>query len=261
MAADAPIFDDPVRDLAHQIGNWVVIGRAHLLTAVSDLESVPHDAQVVLTLLDEVTEVPRQFASEGAIGRAPTRDLAQKRLHRLAGCLGVARAQVAVARGNHLPAPVNAALDEIDAGLASVSSLLADYKAEKEEALRRRTLREGILRAVERARLVHGTVDLSDHAAFDLLADSRFMRTFLEEAIMNARKHGLAPIGVSGECVDGWIKVSVSDGGPGFDTGQVEHGFGITVLEKCASALGGVLEIEADPCTRVGMRFPYEARK
>lgn len=103
----------------------------------------------------------------------------------------------------------------------------------------------------------HVEVELPDHPVFDELTGNRFIREFLDEALINARKHGQGDVKLTGDFVSDEAVIRITDGGPGFDPDAVEHGHGMRVLRNSAVALGGTFAIESNPSS-VTLRFPVE---
>lgn len=86
------------------------------------------------------------------------------------------------------------------------------------------------------------------------------LRRFVTEAVVNAWKHGAAPIEVSTAAVAQELMVSVRDHGGGV-TGDPEatRGLGLTSLARDAELLGGHFSIEpASPGTVVTLRMPLD---
>ncbi len=68
------------------------------------------------------------------------------------------------------------------------------------------------------------------------------------EALQNASKHAPgSPVTVTLTAQDGWLSFSVTDTGPGFDTGKVSEGSGLTNLADRMAALGGHVEYTSAP--------------
>jgi signal transduction histidine kinase len=83
----------------------------------------------------------------------------------------------------------------------------------------------------------------------------------LQEALSNATRHGRGSE-VRVELVDaaGWLRLTVSDSGPGFDTRSAERsgGLGLAGMRERAELLGGAFEVTSTPGvgTRVEACWP-----
>ncbi len=207
--------------------------------------------EACVDLLNAMSDILAELRPDG--DKMSKRDVARI-LHRLAGGIGLARARIRHAIDQQGEEDARPSLQELDEYLASAGVVIADFRAEwLEESTR--SLREVIARMTANAPQIE--VSLSDDPAFDELAANRFVLEFIDEALVNAQKHGQPAITLSADLVDGQISIRIGDEGLGYDPAQVRRGHGMHVLEDSAAALGGELIVEAHPST-VTLRFPVE---
>jgi signal transduction histidine kinase len=69
----------------------------------------------------------------------------------------------------------------------------------------------------------------------------------LSEAMTNAVKHAVGPVGVSVSRSDDHVRFRVTDAGPGFDLATAARGSGLANLTDRVEALGGELVIDSSP--------------
>ena len=117
---------------------------------------------------------------------------------------------------------------------------------------------EWLGREVSRISEVEVEVDSND-VPEDLPEEHRVcVYRLVQEALKNAARHsGARNATVSVTQREGWIEVTVTDNGCGFDTGRT-RGLGILGMEERAKRLGGLLSIESAPGrgTTVTARLP-----
>lgn len=247
-----------ISNLRHSLANRLIPCKVLLedvgnTTAFSP-ESTPYIKDGV-ALIEEMVRLISDFAETGADAAVPMRQT-ERTLHRLGGCIAPARAHFELARADQ-DENVQDLLDEIDLRLASVGTIVTDFRAEWFTGSKP-SLRDVVARAVAATGdASHVEVELSDHSVFDDLTGNRFIREFLDEALINARKHGGAEVKLIGEFIDDEAMIKISDAGPGFDPDAVKHGHGMRVLQNSAVALGGSLAIRSNPSS-VTLRFPIE---
>lgn len=81
----------------------------------------------------------------------------------------------------------------------------------------------------------------------------------LQEALNNVRRHaGAREVGVVLESADGWVSMSVTDDGRGFDAAAKTGGAGLRGIRERCAFLGGGAAIESKPGAgaRVSVRLP-----
>jgi|GEM_PF-2221839 len=244
-----------ISNLGHSLSNRLLVCRASLEAYRSSPYRPDVDAADIEVCADLIREISSILAELGPDSGEMTKRDVTGILHRLGGCIGLARAHIALTIDPQGEEEVWLSLQEIDEHLAAVGAIIADFRAEWIEGSTR-SLREAIMRATVSTPGVE--VSLSDDPAFDELAASRFVREFLDEALANARKHGRPAITLAADHVDGKVSIRIGDRGSGYDPVRVKRGHGIRVLEDSAAALGGELVVEANPCT-VTLRFPVES--
>lgn len=205
--------------------------------------------EALAALLIEMSSVPGELGGS-AVTKAQTADV----LHRLSGYIGLARAHVGQLIDLQEAEETRHSLREIDGDLASAGAAVVDFRAEWLDGSTH-TLREVIARAVANGPDVE--LSLAEDPVFDELVANRFVREFLDEALINARKHGQPKVTLEATSVNGEIVIRVGDHGPGFAPDNITRGHGMCILEDSAIALGGELNIESRPCA-VSLRFPVE---
>jgi len=93
---------------------------------------------------------------------------------------------------------------------------------------------------------------------FDVVGFERALVNIID----NARKYAPGPIEVEMACESGWLRLSVSDHGPGFaasDGPRDGYGLGLQAVREIAEASGGRLIVERfDGQTRVTATFAAE---
>lgn len=240
-----------ISNLQHSLTNRLVVARGMLDIWRETHPSEPGGARLdaVAALIGEVPSIASEF---GATSVSNTR--AASILHRLSGHIGIARVRVGHLRELEEPEETKRMLHEIEEQLAGAGRTVVDFKADWLNGSKR-SLREAITRAAANGPSVG--VSISQDPAFDDLIASRFVREFLDEALINAKKHGRPSITLQADCVDGEIAIRVRDDGPGFNRDDVKHGHGMHVLEASAAALGGEFLIESQP-SAVVLKFPVE---
>jgi signal transduction histidine kinase len=247
-----------ISNLRHSLANRLI--PCTMLLEVEDTaefsaESMSH-IEDGAALLDEMMRLISDFAATGADAAVPMRQT-ERTLHRLSGCIAPARAHFELARTSQRDKAAQSLLDEIDQGLESVGTIVADFRAEWFTGSKQ-SLRDVVARAVAATGDgSHIEVKLSDHSVFDDLTGNRFIREFLDEALINARKHGKGVVKLTGNFVNDEAVIRITDTGPGFDPDTVKHGHGMRVLTNSAVALGGSVAIESNPSS-VTLRFPVE---
>lgn len=106
----------------------------------------------------------------------------------------------------------------------------------------------------------------SEAAGLDPQVETQLL-SILQEALSNVRKHASARhVEVMFAIVPGWVNVTLSDDGTGFDPNAHpeapgEH-FGLRVMHERAEEMGGVLSVNSVPGqgTQVKMRIPMKER-
>lgn len=149
-------------------------------------------------------------------------------------------------------------LEQIDLEIANLRALISDLRPDSLDEI-------GVEAALES--LAQRMAQRSDRARIEVEA-SRFGRDRLraplevavyrvvQEAITNAIRHGGAElIKVRLRRSKGWVEVSVTDDGSGFDSDDVVPGFGLQGMRERADLAGGDLEIEAEPGRGVTVRL------
>ncbi len=247
-----------VANFRHRFVNGLAVCR---LTVMERREIEPRfsdasrpDSEALAELLDDMGNLLDGLGGDNGRSRAVTKAEADRTLHRLAGNIGLARANAKLATDLQTENPVKEDLQKVDELLADLGAITVDYRSRWLHG-DTETLRETINRAATSS--LGPVVRVSDDRAFDDLLASRFVREFLDEALFNAWKHGRPEVAVAAEHIDREIVIRISDQGPGFDPADVSHGFGMTILSDCAAALGGAYFVESDPCAVV-LRFPVE---
>lgn len=247
-----------ISNLRHSLANRLLLCRILLEeedTAKFSTGSVSH-IEDGATLIDEMNHLISDLAETGADAAVPMRQT-ERTLHRLGGCIAPARAHFELARASQDDEEAQRLLDEIDHLLESVGTIVADFRAEWFTGSKP-SLRDVVARAVAATGDASNVeVELSDHPVFDDLTGNRFIREFLDEALINARKHGKGEVKLVGDFVNDEAVIRITDAGPGFDPDAVEHGHGMRVLRNSAVALGGGFAIESNPSS-VTLRFPVE---
>jgi signal transduction histidine kinase len=242
-----------VSSLQHSLSNRFLVCRGTLderrVRPPHFLDSSGAHVEACTTLVKEMSSVPAELG-----GGPATKTQAAEVLHRLSGYIGLARAHVRQLINLQEIEEARRFLREIDVQLASAGGVVIDFQAEWLDGATH-TLREAITRAATNTPDVE--FSLSDHPAFDELVANRFVREFLDEALINARKHGRPNITLEAIYVNGEIVIRVGDHGPGFAPDDITRGHGMRILENSAAALGGALIIRSSPCT-VTLRFPVE---
>lgn len=111
-----------------------------------------------------------------------------------------------------------------------------------------------------------------------ITADAALLKRALWNLIENAAKYGAAPIVVAAEAVDGRVRLSVRDAGPGVPaeerdrvfapfaridkartptaTGRQGFGLGLTIARRVAEAHGGTIRLEGEPANRFVLDLP-----
>jgi signal transduction histidine kinase len=92
---------------------------------------------------------------------------------------------------------------------------------------------------------IHRRVDPSAAAVLLGLESARAVTGFVREAVTNAVVHGRPPIRVRASYDSGFLHVSVSDHGAGFDPQSVERGLGLDAIERLASATDATIDHES----------------
>jgi signal transduction histidine kinase len=161
----------------------------------------------------------------------------------------------------------------VNHGATKLEALLAGLSDEAQGALDEvRALAKGIYPPVlESDGLGPAISALAAGAAEDVLIDldgiDRYERDVeatiyfeISEAMTNAIKHACGPIRVDVAELDGELRFSVSDSGPGFDVATANGGSGLQNLRDRVDAVGGTLEIVSSPGrgTTVRGRVPLE---
>lgn len=245
-----------VHALINRIGSCQIsLQQGRELDSLFSTASEP-DLDACARLMDEMGSITFEFgesAREGAVTKQQTRRI----LHRLGGCVAPARAHIALSVDLQDHENAKSWLRKIDGQLASAGAILVDFRDDWFSDSTH-TLRDVIVRAVDLAGdAPHVELSLSEHPVFDELVANRFIREFLDEALVNAWKHGQAPVELAADCTESKVAIRVSDGGPGFDPDRVDLGHGMRVLEGSAAALGGDLVVESQP-SAVTLLFPVE---
>lgn len=246
-----------ISNLRHSLANRLVPCRMLLEadTVTFSAESMPHIEEGV-ALIDEMMRLISGFAKTGSDAAVPMRQT-ERTLHRLGGCIAPARSHFDLARDSQDNQKALDLLDQVDHRLSGVGTIVADFRTEWFIGSKQ-SLRDVVARAVNATGdASHVEVELPDHPVFDDRSGNRFIREFLDEALINARKYGKAEVKLIGDFVDDEAVIRIIDAGPGFDPKTVKHGHGMRVLRNSAVALGGSLKIESNPTT-VTLRFPVE---
>jgi signal transduction histidine kinase len=152
-------------------------------------------------------------------------------------------------------------LEQIDLEITNLRALISDLRPDSLDEI-------GIEAALES--LAQRMGQRTDRARIEV-ETSRFGRDRLrapleiaiyrvvQEAITNAIRHGGAErIRVRLRRSRGWVEVSVTDDGGGFDPDDVVPGFGLQGMHERAELARGRLEIESEPGrgTEVSLRLP-----
>lgn len=149
-------------------------------------------------------------------------------------------------------------LEQIDLEIVNLRALISDLRPDSLDEI-------GVEAALES--LAQRMGQRSDRARIEV-ETSRFGRERLkapleiaiyrvvQEAITNAIRHGGAElIKVRLRRSKGWVEVSVTDDGSGFDPDGVTPGFGLQGMRERADLAGGELEIESGPRRGVTVRL------
>jgi nitrate/nitrite-specific signal transduction histidine kinase len=182
-------------------------------------------------------------------------------LHQIAGCIAPLRFQLLAAAEHESDTSCRERIRGIAAINDSAGKILTHFRAEWIEPENRGTLGDALRRSLSSLEnVLTVAVNIRDQPAFEQLAANRFVSEFLEEALTNAWKHGQEPVELTAEhdTSNNEIRISVRDGGTGFDPAEVQSGQGITVLRESAASLGGELGVSTEPST-VTLSFPFEA--
>jgi signal transduction histidine kinase len=149
-------------------------------------------------------------------------------------------------------------IDAIDSGIADARQTVM--------AMRAATTDSSLLEVIERY-----VDDFGDRFALDVRfessgsqpqlssrAQAEILR-IIQEALNNVRKHADATvIRVRAAVDDGNMRISVSDNGRGFATGEETDGFGLVSMRERASLIGAGLDVRSAPAdgTRVTLSIP-----
>ena len=167
--------------------------------------------------------------------------------------------------GEILQQAVDAALTEIDRGIESLQTLIADLRP---AALDQLGLGPALLGLADRTRRISGIevqleVDIpgprpDEEGRLPAELEEAAYR-LIQEALTNAVKHsGARTAWVRVRARDEEVEVSVRDDGRGFEPAAVERGFGLVGMRERAALVGGEVRVSSTPgaCTAVPATDP-----
>ena len=166
------------------------------------------------------------------------------------------------------PAAIPAAIEQLDADIASLRALITDLRPAALDQLGPQAAIEALAERVRRTGLqVDVHIDFAyerERASSRLLAELETAAyRITQEALTNAQKHGHARSAVVRVTEDDAnVHVSVRDDGEGFDPAVAPSGFGLLGMRERAELLGGALAVDSTlgECTTVTATLPVRRR-
>jgi signal transduction histidine kinase len=162
-----------------------------------------------------------------------------------------------------LEAAVNQALEQLDAEIDGLRSLIRELRPAALDELGAGPAIEDLAARTSARHDVEVTTDIALEAAVRQAPEVEVtVYRIIQEALTNAVKHaGAEQVKVSVAYADGSLRVRIDDDGGGFDPAAPRAGFGLTGMRERVVLLGGELEItSSETGTSVIAVLPTRAR-